>query len=110
MRVIVDSRLRIPFPSQLVRTAEQYPTLVATTRAASPSKIDRLEKAHLEVVVIKSDAFGRVNLKELMKELGRRGISSVLLEGGPTLNAGALREKGNRSGGFIPGPQDYWRE
>ena len=93
LRIIVDSRLRIPFHSQIVRTAEKYRTLVATTRVASIFKIERLKKTPVEVIVVKSDADGRVNLKALMKELGRRGILSILLEGGPTLNASALREK-----------------
>ncbi len=93
LRVIVDSHLRIPFRSQVVKTAEKYRTLVATTRPASISRIERLKKAHLEVIVVKSDVDGRVDLRALMRELGRREILSVLLEGGPTLNAGALREK-----------------
>jgi len=92
LRVIVDSRLRIPFHSQLVQTAGKYPTLVATTRAASSSKGQRLAAARVEVRVIKSDGQGRVSLKVLMEELARRGLMSVLLEGGPTLNAGALKE------------------
>ncbi len=41
LRIIVDSRLRIPLNCRLVRTAGQYPTLVATTAAASSSKIKR---------------------------------------------------------------------
>lgn len=93
LRVIVDSRLRMPLTSQLVRTAKKYSTLVATIRAASSSKMKRLTKAKLEVMVIANDARGRVSLKALMGELARRNIASVLLEGGPTLNASALREK-----------------
>jgi len=93
LRIIVDSRLRIPFHSQIVRTAGKYRTLVATTRAASTTKIERLKRIPVEVMVVKSDADGRVNLKILMKELGRRRVLSILLEGGPTLNASALRDK-----------------
>ena len=92
LRVIVDSRLRIPLNSQVVRTASHYPTLVATTKKASPIKIKRLAGEKLEILVIENDARGRVSLKGLMKELGRRGVVSVLLEGGSTLNASALKE------------------
>ena len=92
LRVIVDSHLRIPLTSRLVRTADQYPTLVATTKAVPSSRMHRLAKAKVEVVVIKRDAGGRVNLKALMENLGKRGVVSLLLEGGPTLNASALRE------------------
>ncbi len=93
LRVVVDSRLRIPLTCQLVRTARKFPTLVATTLAASPSKMQRLTKAKAEVWVIASDASGRVNLQALMAKLARRDMVSVLLEGGPTLNSSALRER-----------------
>jgi diaminohydroxyphosphoribosylaminopyrimidine deaminase/5-amino-6-(5-phosphoribosylamino)uracil reductase len=93
LRVIVDSRLRIPLSSRVVKTAGEYPTLAATTPAASPSTIKRLETAGLTVISVKGDAYGGVDLRALMRELGRRGILSVLLEGGPTLNTSAMREK-----------------
>jgi diaminohydroxyphosphoribosylaminopyrimidine deaminase/5-amino-6-(5-phosphoribosylamino)uracil reductase len=92
LRVIVDSRLRIPLDSQLVRTAGQYPTLVATSPTASSSKLQRLAKAKVEVLIIKKDAQGHVSLRGLMKELARRGVVSLLLEGGPTVNASAIKE------------------
>lgn len=92
-RIIVDSKLRVPLNSQIVQTAVQYPTLVATTDLAPPAKIKRLEEAKVEVLVMERDIKGRVNLQVLMRELAQREILSVLLEGGPTLNASALQEK-----------------
>jgi diaminohydroxyphosphoribosylaminopyrimidine deaminase/5-amino-6-(5-phosphoribosylamino)uracil reductase len=92
LRVILDSGLRIPLHSRLVQTAGQYPTLVATTRAASLARRQRLAKAKVQVVMIRRDSRGRVSLKELLRELARRGVASLLLEGGSTLNASALRE------------------
>lgn len=92
LRVIVDSHLRIPLTSRLVRTAGQYPTLVATTKAASSFKMRQLTKAKLAVLVIENDAQGGVNLNALMGELAGRGIVSILLEGGSTLNASAIKE------------------
>jgi diaminohydroxyphosphoribosylaminopyrimidine deaminase/5-amino-6-(5-phosphoribosylamino)uracil reductase len=93
LRVVVDSRLRIPLHSQLVRTARLYPTLIATTPAASSAKRGQLAEAQVEVLIIGRISQGRVSLKALMKELARRGVVSVLLEGGSTLTASALREK-----------------
>jgi len=93
LRVVIDSRLRIPLGSRIVRTAEDFPTLVATTPAAPPGRMDRLKKAGVKVLVIRGDRQGRVKLRPLMKKLGVLGIQSVLLEGGPTLNAGALQER-----------------
>ncbi len=48
--------------------------------------------AKVEVRIVESDGQGRVSLKALMEELARRGLMSVLLEGGPTLNASAIKE------------------
>jgi len=93
LRVVIDSRLRIPLDSRIVRTAEEFPTLVATTPAAPPGRRERLKKAGVEVLTLQGDRQGRVKLRLLMRKLGVRGIQSVLLEGGPTLNAGALEER-----------------
>ena len=93
LRIVVDSRLRIPMTSRLVQTASQYPTLIAATRAASPAKIHRLGKKKVEVWALPKNSRGKVNLGVLMKKLGERGIVSVLLEGGAQLNASALRER-----------------
>ena len=93
LRVIVDSRLRLPLRSRIAQTASLYRTLVATTRAAPSSRIHRMKSAKLEVLTVESRKSGEVSLGALMGELGRRGILSLLLEGGPTLNATALGEK-----------------
>jgi len=93
LRVVVDSRLAISLESQIVRTAGDFLTLVATIPSASPAKMDRLKKARVEVLVVAGDQNGRVRLLPLLKELGRRGVLSILLEGGPTLNASALEQK-----------------
>jgi diaminohydroxyphosphoribosylaminopyrimidine deaminase/5-amino-6-(5-phosphoribosylamino)uracil reductase len=92
LRIVVDSRLRIPLSCQLVQSAGQYRTLVATTAKASPAKIRKLKTAKVEVWTGESDRRGRVKLRALAEELGRRGILSVLLEGGATLNASAIHD------------------
>jgi diaminohydroxyphosphoribosylaminopyrimidine deaminase/5-amino-6-(5-phosphoribosylamino)uracil reductase len=93
LRVIVDSRLRISPESRIVRTAGDFPTLVAATSSASPEKIERLKKARVEVLNVRKNRQGGVSLRALLKELGCRGVQSILLEGGPTLNAEAWEER-----------------
>jgi diaminohydroxyphosphoribosylaminopyrimidine deaminase/5-amino-6-(5-phosphoribosylamino)uracil reductase len=93
LRVVIDSRLRIPLASRIVRTAEDFPTLVVTTPAAPVDKRQRLKKAGVKVLVTRADRRGRVKLRPLMRALRHLGIQSVLLEGGPALNAGALEER-----------------
>ena len=89
VRIICDSRLRIPLDSQICQTARQYPTLVACGEGSQKAAA-KLEEAGIEIISV-PDSQGRVDLKRLMAELGRRKIDSVLIEGGGELNESALR-------------------
>ena len=89
LRVVVDSRARLPRDARMLRAPGR--TLVATTASAPAGRVRELERAGAEVVCL-PDLAGRVDLEALLEELGRRGISGVLLEGGATLN-GAMLER-----------------
>ncbi len=92
-RIVVDSRLRIPLESQLVRTAREVPTIVAAVAGlAPPEKKDALAARGVAVWELPGDQ-GRVDLGALAAALGRAEVTSVLLEGGATLNAAALAAK-----------------
>jgi len=88
IRIICDSALRIPMGSNIVRTAEKVPTIIAA--AAYSDKAQELEKAGCKVIVCGDKNTGRVDLAELMKKLGEMKIDSILLEGGAALNWSAL--------------------
>jgi diaminohydroxyphosphoribosylaminopyrimidine deaminase/5-amino-6-(5-phosphoribosylamino)uracil reductase len=75
LRVVVDSQLRTSQSAKVVGAN----TLIATTRTG------RVGTA--EVVRLPADAEGRVALPALMDELGKRGILSVLVEGGGEVHA-----------------------
>jgi len=81
LRVVVDSTLRTPAAARVVAGA-----LIVTTAAAPPARIDALRAAGADVVV-QPQARGRVDLAAALGDLGRRGILSVLVEGGGTVNA-----------------------
>ena len=85
IRIVVDSNLRIPVDSQLVKTAKEYRTIVATGgRDAArhvPTGVELLHCASKD---------GHVDINDLMTKLGSMGIDSLLLEGGGTLNAAFL--------------------
>ena len=91
IRIVVDSQLRIPSTSKVLTQQDEAKTIVATTRRARKEKIDMLKQMGIEVIVTK-EKHGRVHLRELMNILGARGIDSILLEGGATLNFSALEE------------------
>lgn len=89
VRVVLDSRLRIPFKAKILQWVHEQPTIVCTTAQASPKKIQTLREQDVQVWVLPQKK-GRVSLKASLTQLGTKGISSVLLEGGSTLNASAL--------------------
>jgi len=88
LRVVLDSKLSLPLKSRLVRTSDDD-LLVFTNEPADSRKARALQKAGAEVVSGNSRR-GRIHLKTVLAELGRREILSVLLEAGPTLNGAAL--------------------
>ena len=87
VRIICDTHLRTPLTSQIVRTAGEIPTILAT--CAEPSLYGPYLDAHCQVWTL-PERDGHVDLDTLMDRLGSAGIDSVLLEGGGTLNWAAL--------------------
>lgn len=92
IRIVVDSRLRIPLESKILHLHSSARTVVATTKLASHERIREVEKLGAQVLVME-DSNGRLNLTALMKELGRMEITHLLLEGGSELNASMLYER-----------------
>jgi len=91
VRIIVDSTLRTPLHAQVVidRTAH---TIVATTPAADETKVAALRAAGVEILTCRGNIRG-VDLPDMLDQLGKRGIQSILLEGGGTLAGEALRHR-----------------
>ncbi len=86
VRIICDSKLRIPLESNIIKTAKNIPTVIATV-SEDTAKIRQLRECGADIIVTDGE---RVNLNELMCELGRRKIDSVLVEGGATIHASML--------------------
>lgn len=90
LRVVVDGRGRVPTDGRLFDGTA--PTLVATTDAAPAQARERWESSGAEVAVFASGDKCRVPLPGLVELLCKRGCTTVLLEGGPTLAWAALEE------------------
>jgi diaminohydroxyphosphoribosylaminopyrimidine deaminase / 5-amino-6-(5-phosphoribosylamino)uracil reductase len=88
LRVIMDSRLRLPLRSRLVRSADRDVLVFTRAREDSP-KARALRHAGIEVVRIGGRGT-RPDVRAVIGELGRREILSVLLEAGATLNSAAI--------------------
>ena len=91
IRIICDSSLRIDVESNIVKTAKDIKTIIAYCNE-NTEKEETLKTLGCELIKTEKDN-GHVDLDFLMNELGQRGIDSVLLEGGGSLNYSAL-EKG----------------
>ncbi len=87
VKVVVDSRLKIPPSAKLFEEGEVW--IATTTRL--PEKERALFALGAQILHLPPTRDGRVDLRELMRELARREINEVMVEAGATLN-GALLE------------------
>jgi diaminohydroxyphosphoribosylaminopyrimidine deaminase/5-amino-6-(5-phosphoribosylamino)uracil reductase len=92
LRIIVDSRLRTPFKAQVLAQQDKAKTIIVTTAAAPAARRLALQKKGIEIHTLPA-LQGRVALAALLRELGRRGIMSLLVEGGSEVNAAMLKAK-----------------
>ena len=90
VRVILDSRLKIPLTAKSVQLKNGQKTIVATTTKASLKKVKILEKMGV-VVLLTKEKESKVNMNDLMKKLGEMEISHIMIEGGAEVNASALQ-------------------
>src|SRR5207342_932438 len=107
IRIIIDSKARIPIHSKIVKTANQIETRLVVTSKAPSENLEKLEKRGLKIIVLdqgteegdregRGDRRGRegsreenwekVDLKKLFDQLEKEGVSNVLVEGGGEIN------------------------
>ena len=89
LRVVADSKAMTPLNFRILN--DEAPTIIAVSQKASEEKVKALKQVgeNVDVVLAGED---RVDLTLLMDELAQRGIRSLLLEGGSTLNFSMLQE------------------
>lgn len=92
VRIIVDSAARIPMDSHVIKNPGEAKTIIAHTRKASAEKLQILREGDVETIEATGND-GKVDLNQLFKILGERGIDGILLEGGGMLNFSALQSK-----------------
>ena len=100
VRIVIDSRARLPPDSQLVKSARLSPVLVVTGAGAAKARQEALEQAGVEVIRCEpsvqdratgnrssrlASRAGGVDLPMLMEELGRRNYTNLLIEGGASI-------------------------
>ena len=93
LRIVLDSKLRMPWDCHLITTPE-VPTLIVTTEQTAQTehqKVEKFNNAGVEVLAVPSKD-EHCDLKAALTELGRRDIQQLLIEAGPTLISQFLAE------------------
>lgn len=90
-RIILDAKLRTPLEAKVLKNQKAAPTLIATTSKADGPKLAAIKRKGIEVLTLAEDEHGEVDLSELLRILGQRGISSLLVEGGAAVITSFLR-------------------
>lgn len=87
LRVVVDSQARTSPRAKLFASPG---ALVACLRTAPARRLAALRRAGAEPLLLPPDRAGRVSIRALLRALGKRGVTSLLVEGGAELHASFL--------------------
>jgi len=87
LRVVLDSQLKIPLDCNLIKTAKKTPVCIFT--AINNAKI---KQKGVEIVKV-GKYKGKINLKSVLSELGKRNIQQILVEGGEKVETSFLKQK-----------------
>jgi len=90
MRIVLDTHLSMPLDAKLLHLSSNSDTLIVSSSSVSPEKRKSLQRAGVQLLSMDCHE-DRIDLKALVRELGRREITSLLIEGGSRVNGSALR-------------------
>lgn len=93
LRIVADSRGRVPLLARVFDPALPGQTVLATTAAAPSAHCAELRARGVEVWTLPAAEDGRVSLPALLDEIGRRGMLTLLVEGGSELLGAFFAEK-----------------
>jgi len=89
IRIILDSHGTIKNNSKIIKTCKRVSTIIVTSEIISIPNLNRLQKLPVDVIICGKN---QVNLTKLLPILLKKGIKTVLLEGGGTLNRSFLKK------------------
>ena len=109
VRIVVDSGLRLPLTAKLFQSAKSASTWIVARDDADSQRADAIRDLGVDIIGLPAAANGYPDPGDMLRELGQRGITRLLVEGGATLAAVLLRAglidrvAWFRSGGVIGG-------
>jgi diaminohydroxyphosphoribosylaminopyrimidine deaminase/5-amino-6-(5-phosphoribosylamino)uracil reductase len=93
VRIVVDGSLRVPLTAKLIAEAKQVPTWIVHRHGADAARCQTLRDCGVELIEVPASESVEMDLTVAFAELGKRGLTRVLVEGGAML-AGELMEEG----------------
>ena len=93
LRVILDSRLRLPPGALMLRQKSSASTWIFCNHQAGQENQKSLEQAGAVVLRVDTDSTGNLDLSRVLQVLGANGLTSVLVEGGAAVHGSFLRAK-----------------
>lgn len=97
LRAVLDAHLRTPPDSRLIRHESSRPTVIFHGPGAPAQRRHALDRPGVELVEVPEARPGRLDASAALRELGRRDVVRLLVEGGPTVHS-ALLEAGHADG------------
>jgi len=91
VRIILDSRLRLPLTARVVAEAKRVPTWVITLRGGDALRQEAFRECGVELIEVGPDDGAGIAMTKALQALGARGITRILAEGGAMLAAALLR-------------------
>ena len=83
VRIVLDSKGTIPSKSKILQTSNTVPTIIAVSKKITKSNLKKLHKFPVDVIITGENS---VNIKSLLKKLSDKKITTILVEGGGTIN------------------------
>lgn len=92
LRVVLDSNLRLSPRAKMLQLESEAPTWIFCGLGSDPARRRQLSEAGAVVKMVDVDLAGGLNLRAVLKELGRADITSLLIEGGGQVHASFLKQ------------------
>jgi len=94
LRIVIDSKLRIPIDARVLANGAANGTLVATASSSDPTRAQAIKDTGADVLLLPKARNGTgIDISRLLQVLGRRGIRSVLVEGGKAIITSLLKAR-----------------
>ena len=90
IRIVLDSKLRLPLHSQLIQTAHRWPVWLVHGEDVPREHLDAASQMQARTICVSCTPSGRLDLACLAESLADEGITRLLVEGGPTVASAFL--------------------